>query len=152
MTELQSRFLATLHMTVAASYPLEQTPAGWRRIDVIASGTIEGPRLRGVILPGASDALLRRNDDAFQQDLRLTIRTHDDALIYVTYRGVRHGPPAVMQRLAEGEIVDPAEYYLRNVPFFETGAAQYTWLNRIVAVGIGRRQPDCVIYDIHEIL
>jgi Protein of unknown function (DUF3237) len=152
MSPLTSRFLATLHMRVADSYHLHETPAGRRRIDIVGSGTIEGQRLRGIVLPGASDALLSRNDGVFQQDVRLTIRTHDDALIYVTYRGVRHGPEEVMARLARDETADPTTYYLRNVPVFETGAAQYSWLNRIIAVGVGRREPKGVIYDIHEIL
>lgn len=33
-----------------------------------------------------------------------------------------------------GEEVDPAKYYFRAMPVFETGAAKYDWLNRIVAV------------------
>ena len=42
--------------------------------------------------------------------------------------------------------------YLRNAIFFETGAAGYDWLNRIIAVGIGRRTPEAAIYEVHQIL
>ena len=152
LMSLQSQFLATLRLTVADSYPLQQTPAGRRRIDILAGGTIEGPRLRGIVLPGGSDALLCRGDEAFQQDVRLTLRMHDDDLVHVTYRGIRHGSADAMARIARGETVPPAEYYLRNMPFFETGAPRYDWLNRIVCVGIGRREPGGVSYEIHEIL
>jgi hypothetical protein len=57
-----------------------------------------------------------------------------------------------MRRIAGGEEVDPSEYYLRNTPCFETASATYDWLNRIVAVGVGRRLPDRAAYDVFEIL
>jgi len=149
---LQSQFLATMTIKVADSYFLEETPAGTRRIDILQGGTIEGPRIKGEILAGGSDLLLRRADGAMQPDVRLTIRTDDNALILVTYRGIRHATPEVMARIAAGEMVPDDSYYLRNTPYFETGAPRYAWLNRIVAVGIGRRLPDRAQYDIYEVL
>src|SRR5262249_49001836 len=138
---LQSQFLAALTIEIAESFELGDTPAGRRRIDAFHRGTLEGPRIRGVTLAGGSAALLRRHDGAMQPDVRLTIRTDDDALIYIFYRGIRHGPPEVMARIARDEPVAPHEYYLRNAPFFETAASKYDWLNRIIAVGVGRREP-----------
>jgi len=149
---LASTFLGTLRIELADSHIVGDTPAGFRRIDVFRGGSFTGPRIAATILAGGSDALLRRRDDALQPDVRLTLRTDDGALIHVTYRGVRHGPPEVMARIARGENVAPHEYYLRSAPFFETSAPRYDWLNRIVAVGVGRREPDAAIYDIHEIL
>ena len=65
----------------------------------------------------------------------------DGAFIYVRYAGMRHGPPEVLARLAQGETVDPGEYYFRVAPMFETGAERYAWLNKILAVGVGDRLP-----------
>jgi hypothetical protein len=59
--------------------------------------------------------------------VRLTLQTDDGALIYMSYRGVRHGSAEVTARLARGERVDPSEYYLRTAPFFETAALQSAW-------------------------
>ena len=42
--------------------------------------------------------------------------------------------------------------FLRITPSFETAEPRYDWLNRIVAVGVGRRLPKAVHYDIFEIL
>ena len=70
----------------------------------------------------------------------------------MTYRGVRHGPPEVLARMARGESVEPSEYYFRTAPFFETAAPKYAWLNVIVSVGIGERRPDGVLYRVFEIL
>ena len=85
-------------------------------------------------------------------DCRAALETHDGALIYMRYGGFRHGRLEVMEALARGESVDPSEYYFRISPSFETGRDKYSWLNRIVAVGIGRRVPSGPIYDIYEIL
>ena len=38
------------------------------------------------------------------------------SLIQVRNRGLRHGPEEVLRRIAEGENVDPAEYYFRMAP------------------------------------
>jgi hypothetical protein len=149
---LRSAFLGTLRVEVGDTHFLEDTPAGWRRIDVFSGGSFEGPSLKAAILSGGSDALLRRQDGAMQPDVRLTLKTDDDAYLYVTYRGIRHGPAAVMARIARGEPVEADEYYLRNAMFFETGAAKYHWLNRIIAVGIGWRTPEAAIYEVHQIL
>ena len=85
-------------------------------------------------------------------DVRLVLETDDRAAIGMTYRGVRHGPDEVMAKLSAGEPVDPSLYYFRVAITFETAAQKYDWLNRIVAVGTGRRLPEGPIYDIFEIL
>lgn len=148
---LKSEFLGTLRIELGHSYPLETTPAGWRRIDVFGGGTFRGPKISGTLLNG-TDALLGRRDGSMQPDVRLTICTEDQAYIFVTYRGVRHGPAEVMEKIAQGVPVAPDEYYLRCAPFFETGAARYDWLNRVVSIGVGRREPTAAVYEIYEIL
>jgi hypothetical protein len=70
----------------------------------------------------------------------------------MSYRGLRHGPKDVIDRLNKGEAVDPALYYFRAVPVFETSAAQYSWLNRAIFVATGRRQASGPTYEVHEVL
>src|SRR5689334_7689915 len=119
MTELRSRPLFTIHMTLPPPIELGQTPAGTRRVFTVAGGTFAGDRLRGdVLADGSSDVLLVRQDGAAQQDVRLLLRTDDGAIILMTYRGVRHASPEVSARIAAGEVVPPSEYYLRTAPFF----------------------------------
>ena len=150
---LNSRYLCTMRIRVSASYVINDVPVGERRrIDIFNGGEVEGPLLRGTILPGGSDTLLTRNDSSLAPSVRLVIKTDDESLILVRYKGVRHGPPEVMERIANGMNVEPSEYYLRNAPFFETSSGKYDWLNRIVSVGIGRRETDSAVYDVHEIL
>jgi len=150
---LASRPLFTIRIQLHPLQDLGATPLGRRRIAPVSGGTFEGERLRGTVLPHAgSDWLLERMDGSFQQDVRMTLATEDGAVIGMTYRGVRHSTPEVAARLARGEQVDPSEYYLRTAPFFETASERYAWLNKIVTVGIGRREPGGAIYEVFEIL
>jgi len=140
MKELRSRHLFTISIELHPILDVGMTPSGQRRIVPVSGGRFEGERLRGEILPHAgSDLLLTRADGAFQQDVRLALRTHDGALVLMTYRGIRHGST-------------PEHYYLRTAPFFETAAPSYEWLNRIVSVGLGERAANVVTYDVFEIL
>jgi hypothetical protein len=85
-------------------------------------------------------------------DVRLVLRTEDHALIGMTYRGLRHGPTDVIERIERGEVVDPASYYFRISPLFETAATQYNWINRVIAVGVGHRLADGPVYSVFEVL
>lgn len=153
MTDLHSRHLLTLRMSLHPPVDLGRTPAGERRIFAVSGGRFEGARLRGTVSPLiGSDLLLARGDGSFQQDVRLLLVGDDGAAILMTYRGIRRASPEVAARLARGEPVDAAEYYLRITPYFETAAPAHAWLNGIVAVAVGARRPDGVEYVVHEIL
>lgn len=149
---LNTRPLAILTAMLAPAQALGQTPIGNRKIVPVLGGDIEGPRIRGKVLPGGGDWALTRGDGVLVLDVRLTIETDDGALIYCTYTGQRHGPPAVMARLAKSESVDPSEMYFRIAPCFETADKRYDWLNRLLAVGIGERLQAGPRYHLHEVL
>ena len=149
---LESELLAVFDLTVDKPIVLDNTPSG-RRLNVnVTGGTFEGPDFRGEVLQGGGDWLVLRADGSLRLDVRATLRTHDGALVYMTYFGVRHGPEDVMRRLNAGETVDPSEYYFRIAPFFETGAPEYAWLNGLVCVGKGDREPTGPTYEVYRIL
>jgi len=152
MAEIRTTHLITLALAVGGVQAVGATPAGNRRIGLVAGGTFHGERLRGTVLPGGADWIVLRPDGATTLDVRLVLETDDKALIGMTYRGMRHGPAAVMARVNRGETVDPSEYYFRTAVAFETAATKYDWLNRIIAVGTGRRPPEGPVYDIFEVL
>jgi Protein of unknown function (DUF3237) len=103
-------------------YVVGQTPNAFRRIGVITGGSFEGERLSGEVLSGGNDWQNVRPDSCTKLDVRLLLKTTDDALIVMTYHVLRCGPPAVMQALDRGETVDPTSYYFRLSGLFETGA------------------------------
>jgi hypothetical protein len=152
MRDVETTLLFTVTFLTAPPQMLGKTPLGERRIVVVTGGRFEGPRLRGTVEPGGTDWILLRPDGALQLDVRLSLKTDDGALIGMSYRGYRHGPPAVIDRLNRGETVDPTEYYFRTAPLFETSAPRYDWLNRIVSIAIGHRLPQGPVYRVFEVL
>lgn len=153
LTELHATLLFELTLELGAPKDVGQTPWGRRRIVPILGGKVAGERLSGTVLPGCgTDWAITRGDGAMALDVRLLLETHDGALISMTYRGVRHGPAAVLERLARGEPTSPSEYYLRIGATFETGENGYAWLNRIIAVGVGERLPQSIRYNVFEVL
>jgi uncharacterized protein DUF3237 len=152
MAEIRTRHLMTMSLGVSGMQVVGATPGGNRRIGLVSGGTFQGERLRGRVLPGGADWLMVRSDGSTTLDVRLVLETDDKAAIGMTYRGMRHGPAAVIERLNRGEAVDPSEYYFRIAIGFETSAPAYDWLNRIIAIGSGRRPPEGPVYEIFEVL
>ena len=150
---MNTRLLMLLHVSVATPQNIGAVPHGTRRTAPLSGGDFEGPRLRGTVLPGGSaDCLLLRADGVLEMDLRVTLRTDDGALISMKSFGLRHGPPEVIAAIGRGETVDPATYYFRTTPRFETAAPKYSFLNRLLAIGAGEIRADGPVHVIEEIL
>jgi hypothetical protein len=128
------------------------TPGYVRRVGAVFGGAFEGDRLSGQVLDSGNDWQTVRSDSAVTLDVRLVLKTDDEAMIGMTYRGIRHGSPDVLARIDRGETVDPATYYFRIASFFETAAPKYDWLNRLLAVGVGHRTAEGPIYSLFEAL
>jgi hypothetical protein len=141
----------TIHAELEGITNLGRTPYGERRVIGILGGTVRGPKLTGRILPGGADWQIIRTDGAADIKARYTIETDAGARIMVTSEGLRHGPPEVMERLARGDNVDPALYYFRTVMRFETADPKVDWLNRILALARGHREPRAVRLDVYEV-
>ena len=127
---------------------LGEVAGGRRRIVPLTGGTFSGPELNGTLLPGASaDWQLIQADGTALGDIRYTLQTEADELLYVQSRSVRHGPPEVLARLARGEDVDLSEYTFRTSTQIETSAPDLGWLNRGIFVSVGGRSADGVVYE-----
>jgi hypothetical protein len=149
---VRTRALFVMRLDVQKPSIVGGEPGAFRRISAILGGSFEGERLAGEVLEGGSDWQIIRADGTTTLDVRLVLKTSDGSLIGMTYKGVRHGSPEVMAQIDRGEEVDPAAYYFRTNPLFETSAAKYEWINRVVAVGIGHRRADGPIYSVFELL
>jgi hypothetical protein len=149
---VRTRPLFVMRLDVRKLQIIGATPGSYRRIGVVPGGVFEGERLSGAVLEGGNDWQAVRPDEATTLDVRLVLKTEDDALIAMTYRGLRHGPAEIIERIERGEVLDPAGYYFRIAPLFETAAPQYDWINRVIAVGIGHRQADGPVYSVFEML
>ena len=147
----QLDFLMQVLVTLDPALEVGDTSAGIRRVINITGGTVTGPKLAGNVLPGGADWQIVRTDGVAVLEARYTLQTDDGALIYVQNRGLRHGPPEVLAAVARGDVVDPASYYMRTNPIFETGDERYRWLNKLVGVCSGIRRTDAVVLDFYEV-
>ena len=152
MTQLQHQHLITLSLTVdfAGMSVIGKTPAGLRRIAPVTKGIFSGDRLNGTVLPGA-DWVINRPDGVMVIDVRLTLKTDDGALIYLTYQGRLLAEPEAMARFGKGALLDASEYSLAIIARFECGDERYAWLNNVIAVGTGQQTAIGPIYSIFEI-
>lgn len=115
---------------------------GTRRIiPIVGGGRVEGPLIQGKLIGNAADWQVTRPDGVTVADAIYALETDDGVVIQIRNRGLRHGPPDVMRRLASGQEVDPAEYYFRTVPEFIAPKGKYDWMNRSIFVCSGARYP-----------
>jgi len=153
MADLISREpIFRVHCEVADILDLGPAPFGHRRVVNLLGGTVTGARLNGRVLPGGTDMQIMAADGSLDIHARYTLQSDAGALIQVDSKGVRHGSPDVLARLAKGEDVDASLYYFRTVMRFETAHPSAAWLNRILALARGAREKNAVRLDVYEVL
>jgi Protein of unknown function (DUF3237) len=128
------------------------TPVGARMTFVAKGGLVEGPRIKGELLPGGGDWLMVGADSIGRVDVRATVRTDDGALIHYESRGVIKIPADGLERLANGERLPFSETYVRTTPKFETADERYAWLNELVVVAYNELAPDHIDYRMYRVL
>jgi len=144
------RLTLVYRLEAALGQPLDlgTIAQGQRRIVPQTGGTFTGPEIHGTLLPGASaDWQTILPDGTALGDIRYTLQTDRGDLLYVQSRGVRHGSPQVLARLARGEDVDAGEYTFRTSTQIETGSPSLDWLNKGVFIGVAARHAAGVIYE-----
>lgn len=136
---------------VGALVTLGPAKYGERRYVPLGGGTVVGPELNGSLVEGGVDWQVNRADGVLDIAAHYVIRTDDGALVEVQSDGMRHGPAAVMARLAAGEAVGRDEYFFRTVMRFTTGAPQLLHLNKVLALAVGQREARAVLLDVYRI-
>jgi hypothetical protein len=143
--------LFDLEARVGAPQSLGPGPMGERRLIPILGGQFHG-RLTGTVLPGGADWQILRSDGFADIDARYQLETVEGHRIEVRSRGVRHGPPDVIARLAAGLPVPRDAYYFRTAMRFETATPALDWLTRTLAVAHGERRAEAVHLVVHAVL
>lgn len=152
MVQLAHKHLITLTLDVdfRSMMLIGATPAGQRRIAPVTGGSFCGERLNGTVLPGA-DWVINRPDGVMVIDVRLTLKTDNDVLIYLSYQGRFLAQAEAMARFAKGQLLEPNEYSLVVMAKFECGDARYSWLNNVVTVATGEQTQTGPVYTFFEI-
>ena len=132
--------LCTMTLILAKPVDAGDTPAGRRMAVEIVSATVSG-RLAGSLAGGGSaDWFTMTAGGLMVPDVRLAIRTGEDAIVFVRYCGRLRFVPG-----QESTAVITA--------VFETGDPRYQWLSDIQAAGKGIMSADLsrVDYEIYEL-
>ena len=156
-SDLKTQFLFEVKIPLAPPMQLGDTPEGNRMIVMAASGSFEGPRMKGEVIPMSGGDWARvRKDGSGALDVRLTLKTDDGALILMTYQGRMIAAPEHFNYALDFAKPDDragaeTRYYFRTNPLFETGDERYHWMNGIITIGKGRTGDGGVIYEVFEV-
>jgi hypothetical protein len=117
-----TEFIYEAIVDIAAREALGRSPLGERFIVPILGGSFEGPRLRGVVLPGGADRQLVRADGVRRLDAFYEMRTDDGTVLTVRNRVLIDDPPG------------GSRYAFSNIEI-TAPEGPHDWLNRRVLVG-----------------
>lgn len=140
-----------VHIVVSVADPVVIDEG--RRYVPLTGGTFVGrDGLRGVVLPGGSDWQRARPDGSLDIEAHYALLTDGGSGIEVHSSGVRRANPQVLERIAQGEPVDPDEYYFRTHIRIETAAPGLAHLDNLLGIATGQRDRDRVHIHVHEVL
>ncbi len=149
---LSTRYVFSLAIKIGAPIIAGDFGHGTRRIIPILGGELRGEGMKGTVFPYGADFQIIRPNGLTELEAKYAFEMDDGAIVYIENVGIRFGPKELLDRIAKGEIVDPALIYFRSVPKFETGAVKYRWLTENLFVGVGARHPDRVEIEVHQVL
>jgi len=127
-------------------------PFGSRQIFDVTGGHVEGPRIKGRLVPSGADWLLMGADGVGRLDVRGTMQTGDGACIYMQYFGILVMNEKVVEAMTTGRETGYGDTYFFTQPRFETGDERYAWLNTAVCIGQGRTLPSAVEYKVWQVV
>ena len=130
MYEYKLEHLFTYNATLTEPEVVGPVPEGIRVNYYITGGEVKGPRLSGKLRPVGADWFTMRSDGVGILDVRATIETSDEALIYVAYNGVLDFGEDGYKKILEGEM-PPSGAPIRISPRCQTSSPEYQWLNRV---------------------
>lgn len=131
-TSIKTEYLGTLYAPLDPPQVIDNTlyvynvqPGGW----------FKGPKLNAAVLQPAGDWLRIMPAGNARLDVRLTLKTDDGQLIYVTYNGIISHSKDSFDRLMKGEMLTSKDFYFITAPTMQTASERYAWVNHVQAVG-----------------
>jgi hypothetical protein len=149
-TKISTEYVMTLYAPLDASQAVDSNlfisnvrPGGW----------VKGPRINGAIIAPSGDWFRVMPSGVSRLDVRLTIKTDDGALIFVSYNGVFKDTKESQARADKGEVLTSRDFYFIIAPSMQTSAKKYAWLNDIQCVGkmVSYKSDSYVKYDIFSV-
>ncbi len=130
-TSVQTEYLMTVHALLAPPQALDQSLLV---VGIPAGGWVEGPRIKGKILGPSGDWLRVMPSGILRLDVRMTIQTDDNELIFTSYNGVIQCSKEQSDRLNAGEELKAGDCHFIAAPTYETKSEKYSWMNAVQAI------------------
>ena len=133
------KFMATLTAQLGDQIVVGDGPKGSRVVIDVPSVSLVGDKIKASLAThDAADWLTLSEDGQLGAlDVRMTLKTDDDAFIYVEYQGRANMQSGV----------------IATAPTFQTSHEKYLWLNRIQAVAAGQLDSDGkLVYSLYEVV
>lgn len=140
----QLEYAFSIGITLTKAHYLKPTTMGATRAAVYAAeGTIEGPGIKGKVVPmSGGDWPLVRPDGVIDFDARYMLELDDGTMIYLQNRGYRWAfTQEVAERMSRNEPADSSEYYMRVSPKFDVPEGPHDWMAKHVFVGVAEKVP-----------
>ena len=120
---------------------------GRRQLIPITSGVLEGADIygnpiKGEALPGGVDSQVIRPDGKCELSARYGIKLDDGRSFYIQNDGIRTVPDEYVEKVLQGEFIDPSLYYFTTVPKFETFHDSLRWMEKFIFACKAVRTPD----------
>lgn len=141
LPELEVVPFGTLIADLGERHLLTGAPFGGRMVTDVTGARVQGDRLNArMVGTAAADWSTLAGDGVLQVDVRMTLETHDGALILMQYNG----------RADFSDLSAPGPVY--STPRFETGDERYAWLNFVQLVAKGAALPPSRLgYRLYEL-
>ncbi|KAF2151557.1 hypothetical protein K461DRAFT_321774 [Myriangium duriaei CBS 260.36] len=124
-----------------------------RLVFPISGGTVQGPKISGVIVPnsGADWATTFHGGAVMHLNARYTLRTNDGHHVFVRSRGV-YLPDANVESPEQpptNVTQDQADWFTRLQ--FEACEGSYEWLNHVFAIGVLTMRDGHILIDAYKV-
>ena len=123
-------------------------PEGFRVNIYTEKGEVRGPKLAGTTGVGGDWFTVRR-DGMGIVDSRVMIHAESGALIYSHYTGMTDFGPDAYERIVRGALPTPKKIFI--AVRFQTAHPDYTWMNRVQAIGVGMNEGDSNLWDTYAL-
>ena len=146
-------FIFEVNIDLGKPQDLNMTRYGKRRIINIKGGSVQGPEIKGTILPGGADWQTIRTDGTIDISARYTILTDNEELLFLQDSGIRTLPEQMISEGVSSHEVDQSKFIMRTTAKIEANKnSKYDWLNRSIIVSAGSRQKASIIIRFYKVI
>ncbi|KAH8678469.1 hypothetical protein BX600DRAFT_452102 [Xylariales sp. PMI_506] len=170
-----TEFAFLLELLTLPPRGIDTTQAGEKTFSPVSGGMFQGPKIKGVVLPGGGNWNTVHSDGTCHLNAMYTICTNDGVMINVVNEGHGRVPPPPLlppPPLSERAMVGPnspvrsaspgkkkrfgpdLQGYTKTMPRFDVAPGKYEWLTQsaFVADILPSPRPQMILVEVHKVL